>query len=259
MPVQRAGELEVHYRESGQGDPLVLVPGNWSTSLWWRPVMERLPAGYRALAYDVRGRGHTRGPEVPQDLPTLAEDLRELLDALALPAVHLMGHSLGTAVAMELALTHPTRVRSLTLIAPVWVDGMPAAYNLPAHQHTLHSNRAYFEASMRAIAPTVPEDALWRQLLDEGHLQRLEASLAVLPAMAAWAPRERLRALRGLPSLILSGAKDPLCTVEMGHQCASLIGAQHQVLADVGHSPNIEAPQRVVELWEAFVRHPRGS
>ena len=254
MPMQRVGDLEVHYRERGQGTPLVLIPGNWSTGLWWQSVMERLPGGWRAIAYDVRGRGQTQGPSLPQDLPSLAGDLRGLLDALGLPRAHLMAHSLGTAVAMQLALTHPERVQSLTLIAPVWVDGMPPAYNQPAHQHTLHAQRPYFEASMRAIAPTAPNDAMWKQLLDEGYLQRQDASLATLQAMLEWAPGERLQALRAIPSLVVSGAKDVLCTVDMGHQCAALLGARHQVLVGVGHSPNVEAPERVVELWEDFTR-----
>ena len=254
MPTQRVAELEVYYQESGQGTPLVLIPGNWGSGLWWRPLVERLPSGWRSIAYDVRGRGHTRGPALPQDIPTLAHDLRGLLDALEVPRAHLMAHSLGTAVAMQFALEHPGRVLSLALVAPVWVDGLPAAYNLPAHQHALHDKRPYYEASMRAIAPTAPDDAFWRQLLDEGYLQRREASLATLQAMTDWAPRERLAELSAVPSLVVSGEKDPLCTVEMGRECARLMGARQEVVRGVGHSPNLEAPEQVLALWSEFVR-----
>jgi pimeloyl-ACP methyl ester carboxylesterase len=256
MPMQRVGDLEVHYRERGQGTPVVLIHGNWTTSLWWQPTLELLPPGLRAIAYDLRGRGHTRGPDSSQAIPTLAEDLRGLLDALELPRAHLLGHSLGSAVAMQLALDHPERVHTLTLMAPAWVDGMPAAYNLPAHQLAAHDNRAVYAAALRAIAPGAPDDALWQQLIDEGHQQRREASLATLQALMDWAPGERLEALRALPTLVVSGARDLLSTVEMGQRCARLIGARHHVMEGVGHSPNLEAPRDFLGLWKELLAAP---
>jgi pimeloyl-ACP methyl ester carboxylesterase len=256
MPMQRVGDLEVHYRERGQGEPVVLIHGNWTTSLWWQPTLELLPPGFRAIAYDLRGRGHTRGPDHLQAIPTLAEDLRGLLDALGLIRVHLVGHSLGSAVAMQLALDHPERVHTLTLMAPAWVDGMPPAYNLPAHQLAAHDNRAVYAMALRGIAPTAPDDALWQQLIEEGHQQRREASLATLQALMDWAPGERLKDSSTLPSLVVSGEKDLLSTVEMGQRCANLLGARFQVMKGLGHSPNLEAPRDFVELWKEFLAEP---
>ncbi|HLM45993.1 MAG TPA: alpha/beta hydrolase [Myxococcaceae bacterium] len=250
MTLVRVGDLEVSYRERGQGEPVVFIHGNWTTSLWWQPVMELLPAGLRAIAYDLRGRGNTQGPNQPQAMPTLAEDLRGLLDALGLLRAHVVGHSLGSAVAMQLALEHPERVHTLTLMAPAWVDGMPAAYNVPAHQLAAQDNRAIFAAALRAMAPTAPDDALWQRLVEEGHQQRREATLATLQALVDWAPGERLSALRGIPSLVVSGEKDMLCTVESGQRCANLIGARQHVMKSLGHSPNLEAPRDFVELWQ---------
>jgi pimeloyl-ACP methyl ester carboxylesterase len=249
----RVGDLEVNYQERGQGEPVVLIHGNWTTNLWWQPTLELLPPGFRAIAYDLRGRGHTRGPDSRQALPTLAEDLRGLLDGLGLMRVHLMGHSLGSAVAMQLALEHPERVHTLTLLAPAWVDGMPAAYNLPAHQLAAHDNRAVYAMALRAMAPTAPDDALWQQLIDEGHQQRREASLATLQALMDWTPGERLKALSSIPSLVVSGEKDLLSTVEMGQRCANLIGARFHMMRGLGHSPNLEAPRDFIALWKEFV------
>jgi len=252
MPMQRVGDLEVHYRERGQGSPVVLIPGNWTTSLWWQPLMELLPPGFRAIAPDMRGRGLTRGPALPQTIPTHAKDLHGLLDALGLMRVHLIGHSLGSAVAMQLALEHPERVHTLTVLAPAWVDGMPAAYNLPAHQLSLHDNRDYFATAMRGMAPGAPDDALWQQLLDEGHQQHRDASLATLQALVDWAPGERLKSLHAIPSLVVSGETDPLSTVDTGKRCASLMGARHHVMKGVGHSPNLETPRDFLGVWSEF-------
>ncbi|HSP79035.1 MAG TPA: alpha/beta hydrolase [Myxococcaceae bacterium] len=253
MPMIEVKDLQVHYREHGQGEPLVLVHGNWTTSLWWQPTLELLPPGLRALTYNMRGRGHTRGPDTPQALPRLAEDLRGLMEALGLERAHLVGHSLGSAVVMQLALESPQRVRSLTLVAPPWADGMPAAYNQPAMQLAAHEDRNVYAAALRGIAPGAPDDALWQQLVDEGHRQRREASLATLQALVDWSPGERLQALRTLPSLVISGTKDLLSTVEVGQRCAHLLGARHHVMEGVGHSPNLEATRDFVTVLEQFL------
>ena len=63
MPHIPAGDLNVYYLEKGTGTPVVFVHGNWTTSTEWEPVLERLPAGVRGLAPDVRGRGQTTGPD----------------------------------------------------------------------------------------------------------------------------------------------------------------------------------------------------
>jgi 3-oxoadipate enol-lactonase len=253
MPMQRVGDLEVHYRERGQGTPALLIHGNWTTSLWWQPTLELLPPGLRAIAYDVRGRGRTQGPAIPQAIPTLAEDLHGLMDSLGIIRAHLLGHSLGSAIAMQLALDHPERVHTLAVLAPAWVDGMPAAYNLPSHQLSVHDSRDYYASALRGMAPSAPDDALWQQLLDEGHQQRREASLATLHALVDWAPGERLKALHGIPSLVVSGEKDMLSTVEMGQRCASLLGARHLVMKGVGHSPNLETPRDFLAKWKEFI------
>jgi pimeloyl-ACP methyl ester carboxylesterase len=144
-------------------------------------------------------------------------------------------------------------VHTLTLLAPAWVDGMPAAYNLPANQLAAHDNRAVYAMALRAMAPTAPDDTLWQQLIDEGHLQRRETSLATLQALMDWAPSERLKTLSPIPSLVVSGEKDLLSTVEMGQRCANLLGARFQVTKGMGHSPNLEAPRDFVELWRDFL------
>src|SRR5438105_2919936 len=122
MPFVKAGDLNVHYIEAGTGTPLILVHGNWGSCAWWEPTLTRLPAGYRGIAYDVRGRGQTVGQDSGYTMPELAADLGAFADALGLDRFHLVGHSLGTAIAMQYTLDHPARVRTLTVVAPAWVD-----------------------------------------------------------------------------------------------------------------------------------------
>jgi NAD-dependent deacetylase len=254
MPFVRTDAVTIHYREEGQGEPIVLVHGNWTTSLWWQPVLARLSGTHRILAPDLRGRGDSRGAQHDYTIGRLAADLALLLDELELPSAHLVGHSLGAAVVLELALKERRRARTITLIAPAWPDGMPAALNLPERQRMAQEDQNLYATALRAVAPTGPDDDLFRALVVEGHKQLPEATMATLDALVAWAPGERLRALRGVPSMVVSGALDGLSTIDVGRRVADLIGARQHVMPAMGHSPNLEAPDAFVGRFRAFLR-----
>ncbi|MDQ5825221.1 MAG: alpha/beta hydrolase [Chloroflexota bacterium] len=247
MPFAEANNLRVHYIERGEGEPVVLIHGNWATSSWWEPVLERLPSGYRGIAYDMRGRGRTVGLDTDYTMPEMAADLRAFLDAVDLDRVHLVGHSLGSAVAMQFMLESRERVSSLTAVAPAWVDGMPEAYNVPAGQQAIKADRNLFANALKALAPTVPDDAYWQRLVSEGHEQRIEAALRNLPALVAWKPGDRLRQAR-VPALVIDGDRDPLTGGDNARRAAEALGARRVTLPGIGHSPIIEAPDEVVRL-----------
>lgn len=254
VPHLHTSSLTVHYRQEGQGAPVVLVHGNWTTSLWWAPVVARLNADYCVIAPDLRGRGESRTNDGHYSIMHLVEDLEALLTHLGLSRVHLVGHSLGAAVVAEFAMHHPERSRSLTLVSPAWPDGMPSAMNQPDRQRLAHENLDVYTAGLRAVAPTAPQDELFRQLIVEGHKQLIEATLATLDTLVQWAPGERLRMLRGIPSLVMSGALDPLSTMEIGARWATLLGGKHHVMRAMGHSPNLEAPEAFVARLRNFLR-----
>jgi pimeloyl-ACP methyl ester carboxylesterase len=100
---------------------VVLVHGNVSSSHFYQPTMLALPADVRALAIDLRGFGdsETKPVDATRGLRDFADDVRAVLDALELDAVHLVGWSMGGGVVLQVALDAPERVLSLTLESPV--------------------------------------------------------------------------------------------------------------------------------------------
>jgi pimeloyl-ACP methyl ester carboxylesterase len=256
MPMVRAAGLDVHYIEAGDpaGVPIIFVHGNWGSASWWEPLLARLPAGHRGIAYDVRGRGATTGPDSSYAIDALAADLLAFASTLRAERFHLVGHSLGTAIAMQAALDAPDRVRSLAVIAPAWVDGMPAAYNAPAVQIAMKNDEALFAAALKPLAPTVPDDDYWKRLVRQGHAQRLAAALGNLDALLAWRPGDGLAAITA-PRLVIVGALDPLTGGANEERAAAALGTKLVTLGGVGHSPNVEVPDqvagRLAELWRA--------
>lgn len=100
---------------------VVLVHGNVSSSHFYQPTMLALPADVRALAIDLRGFGdsETKPVDATRGLRDFADDVRAVLNALELDAVHLVGWSMGGGVVLQVALDAPERVLSLTLESPV--------------------------------------------------------------------------------------------------------------------------------------------
>jgi pimeloyl-ACP methyl ester carboxylesterase len=252
MPYVEAGDQRVHYLDVGAGAPVLFVHGNWASAGWWEPLLARLPAGYRGLAPDLRGRGRTSGPDSDYSPASLAADMLAFADALGLTRLHVVGHSLGAAVATQLALDAPGRVATLALVAPPWPDGMPAELNQPERQRGLKADPVRFRAAIKAMAPTAPEDALWQRLVEEGHAQRLEAALGNIAGLVAWRPGEALRAIRA-PRLVVGGALDPLITPATVVRAAALLGVAPVLLPGVGHSPNLEAPDTLMTLLSAHL------
>lgn len=250
MPTVRAGDLDVCYLDVGSGSPVVLLHGNWATSSWWEPVLERLPAGRRGLAPDLRGRGLTTGGSNDHSIPTYASDLRAFADELGLERFALVGHSLGSAVAMQFALAWPTRLTSLVVVSPAWIDGMPASYAVADRQRQLKDDPAFLAMALRAIVPGAPDDDRWRRLVREGGAQDLDAALGLIPALTEWRPGDRLGTI-AVPRVVITGALDAFTGGLNAARVAQALGCELVTMEGVGHGPMLEAPDRFTRiLWE---------
>ena len=121
MPSFQNGDVEIAYLDEGEGEPIVLVHGFASTAAvnWVQPgwVQTLTKAGRRVVALDNRGHGASAKLYDPSAYHTrlMAEDVRALLDHLAIARADVMGYSMGARITAFLALAHPERVRSAIL------------------------------------------------------------------------------------------------------------------------------------------------
>ncbi len=117
MPKVRANGIEIFYEETGAGEPLLLIAGFACDHANWRKMTPLLASSNRLITFDNRGVGRSSSPETTYSIHQMAEDAAGLLDAIGLSRVHVAGHSMGGQIAVELALNHPKRVKSLMLLS----------------------------------------------------------------------------------------------------------------------------------------------
>lgn len=291
MPFVDTPRLRIHYQEAGSGSEVfVLVHGNFASWRWWKPVLERLPAGFRAVAMDLRGCGDTPNGAQDEsrsayDIPQLADDLAGFVDGLHLDAFHLVGHSLGGAVAIQYALHQQPRVRSLTLAAPPAADGLAsmregtsASARLlqkvdPDHRpsmsallssyrmhRALGTNRWMLRRALPEMMPAASLDsALSEDLLADAARMSPEALVGFLQGLHRWNVEAELPRL-GVPTVVLWGAGDVLVPRAGLEEMARLVPCGELVVwPDAGHSPQLERPDQFVALLVLWARRLRGK
>ncbi len=115
MPTVNVNDIELYYEEEGRGEPLLLIMGLAADSLAWVYQRPAFAQRYRTIVFDNRGVGRSSKPPGPYTTAQMARDAKGLLDALSIPAAHVLGVSMGGMIAQELALQFPEAVRSLVL------------------------------------------------------------------------------------------------------------------------------------------------
>ena len=108
---------DLYFETHGQGEPLLLIPSTGFSCDVWKPSQMPLADSARLVIHDPRGCGRSRSVQKVYTINQMANDVVALLDHLGISAAHLVGHSMGGRIALEMALNFPGRVKSLILAA----------------------------------------------------------------------------------------------------------------------------------------------
>lgn len=249
MPfLDRPGGCRLHHHLHGPGDapPLVLLEGMGGDLPGWRRSIPRLASRCRVVAYDFRGNGESACEPGAWTMATFVDDTLALLDHLGIDRAHLYGQSFGGMVAMELALRHPERVRSLILAA-----------THAGHDRAVPSREK------------VPKDRPWELLYSPGfadrHPEHVREDLAAGVGQDPAARRAQWEAIRGwtahdrlgdlvVPTLVLHGTADRMIHPDNARVLAEGIpGARLVLLEGAGHVYHSERAEEADDAVLTFV------
>lgn len=111
------GAARLAYQQLGEGPDVVLIHGlATSRAFWYVGLAQRLKTDYRVTLFDLRGHGYSERTDSGYTATDMADDLRALLDHLAIDQAHIVGHSYGGGVGLEFAVAYPERVTDLAVL-----------------------------------------------------------------------------------------------------------------------------------------------
>jgi pyruvate dehydrogenase E2 component (dihydrolipoamide acetyltransferase) len=243
--------------ESQDGDVILLVHGYGGDRNSWLFLQEPLAAKYRVYALDLPGHGTSAKDVGDGTLGVLADAVTGVLDALGADRAHLVGHSMGGAVALAVAARDPGRIASLTLIAPT---GFGAEINAGYL-------RGFADAQTRRELKPVAgqlfadESLVTRQLVDDllayKRLDGVDESLHTLLGTLLDGDAQRgdsaaaLAALGGaVPVTVVWGRADRIIPAA---QAESVTGAARHLIDGAGHMPQMERPAEVQAAIEETI------
>jgi pimeloyl-ACP methyl ester carboxylesterase len=262
------GGRRLHYRDIGQGPAIVMIHGLAGQMRNFAAVAELLRPHHRLILIDRPGSGHSpgRGSDTLVDQAALIADL---IAQLRLERPLIVGHSLGGAVAMALALGHPDKIAGLALVAPLTQvqEEVPAAFRglmiasplvRAALAHTLAIPMIRLRSAQSRTTLFAPEPVHPSFDIDYGGamLARPRAFYAASSEMVAvndaLAPLVARYGEITLPVRILFGADDQVLAAEVHgtHTAATVPGASCTMVERAGHMLPVTRPERVA----AFIR-----
>ncbi|MFE4894449.1 alpha/beta fold hydrolase [Peribacillus butanolivorans] len=141
MPIRQLEEYSIHYRESGEGKALVILHGLGNNSQSWGHQLSQMKQEFRVIAWDAPGYGESSDPkEEFQEFSQFADVLKEFLESLGLHSVYLLGHSMGSAIAIDFTNRFPEMVEALIISdATRGAAGVSPEENKRKLQSRLHS------------------------------------------------------------------------------------------------------------------------
>jgi 2-hydroxy-6-oxonona-2,4-dienedioate hydrolase len=257
----------VYYEVAGEGEPLVLVHAGIADSRMWDDQLDDFAGYYRVIRYDMRGFGRTEMVEGPF---SHHEDLRGLLDFLALDRVHLVGCSMGGGTVLDFALEYPERVGNLVLVGPA-VGGFDPDFGPPKEWDELVAADeagdlgliSELEVRMWVVGPgRSPEDVevSVRDLVREMNLIALQNEATELGE--EWEPEppaaDRLPDIQA-PTLLVIGDEDqPRIFAAADLLEKELPNVRKVIMHGTAHVPNMEHPEEFDRIVLDFLRDQPG-
>jgi pimeloyl-ACP methyl ester carboxylesterase len=263
-------EGRISTMQAGEGVPLVLLHGLGATKAEFLPTVAALaPNGYRTIALDLPGYGDSDKPfPAPYDAPFFARWVVAALDALGVGHAHVLGHSMGGRVALQVGMQAPERVDRLVLMTPsmAWLAERPWAGWLKLVRPELGllqpAPRGVVEGVVRRLVPG-SDSHFVAPAIDEF----LRAYLTPRGRVAFYASARQIyleepeafwSSLRALApeSLFIWGRQDAVVPIGFMRHVQRALPAANHVELDCGHVPQLECPGELHRAISQFLAAP---
>jgi pimeloyl-ACP methyl ester carboxylesterase len=265
--ITAANGVDLWVEQAGEGDDVLFISGLADEGACWVDQVSGLSDRYRITTFDNRGVGRSSTPDGEFRIRDFAADTLALMDSLGLDQAHVVGSSMGGAIAQELALAAPERVRSLVLNG-TWCRGDRFLHEVFRNwmwtAQKADSIRDFLVAvNLWCFAPRIWNDGTMDGWIDAAeaspNAQSVDAFCRSTVALIEHDSAERIGAVSA-PTLITVGELDLVLPERFSRELAERIsGSRLVVIPAVGHQPFQEAPDEynrlLLDFWDGS-RHP---
>lgn len=261
MPWHCIGDVDLYYEVAGRGAPLLFIHGLGSSSRDWRRQIAHFAEHYRVLTYDARGHGRSSKPPGPYSVELFAADAAELIEALGLAPVHVVGLSMGGMIGLQLAADRPAIVRSLAAVnstPEVRVQSLRRRLQFFVRRLfvRLFGMRAVGWVLGRRLFPEAAHAEVREKFTRRWAENNKAAYLASMDAIAGWSVAERLSSIV-CPVRFIAADQDYTSVAEKRAYAAQMPNADVEVIPNARHAVPVERPAAFNEALAAFLEEQR--
>lgn len=253
----QSNNINLYYEVSGDGQPVVFIHGLGSSIRDWEFQVPEFSKSYQVITFDLRGHGRSDKPKGPYHIPMFAADLASLLSVLGLAAAHIVGISLGGAVAFQFALDHPAMVKTLTIVnSGPSLGGTPEQAQQEIERRVAIVQQLGMRAMGQALSPNLfpqPEHAALRETFIERWAENDPgAYIEATRSMLGWNVTDRLGSIQ-CQTLIIAADQDYTPVAVKEAYVKLLPNAQLVVIPNAHHATPIEQPEKFNGVLMAFL------
>lgn len=265
--------ISIYYEEYGQGEPIVFIAGFSAAHSDWNAVAQICATKYRVIVFDNRGIGQSDCPDFPYTAELLADDTKELCDALGIKQAYFVGNSMGGFVVMMLAHRYPDLVKAVVISnanmklenfftgCRLFLEALLELMKLANMQKNLSDkineicvkiNLGWIFSNAFLNKPGIV-DKLVRSnsenkypMTEKGFINQINVSLTF--DASQW-----LKEIK-CPCLVVASDEDKVVPASEVEKVAQVISnAQYFLFTGVGHLPHVEQPDKFAEILFNFI------
>lgn len=268
MPTANVGRYDLYYVEGGSGFPLVLIHGLAGDHSAWAVQMETWTKDHRVVAFDNRGAGQSTQVDEPISTEDMARDTLALMDELEIKRAHVMGRSMGGAIAQHMALLAPDRVHTLMVCASFAKFDPIGSRVLTNMREVLEWRDNWADHARHSVQNFVSPSFYNENPETIAEIEQLIGGETRLPACYvrqnhACLEHDALERLGEIecPTLIMAGGRDPICSLTATRWMQEgFPNAETVIFENSSHFFLIEEPQRfMATVAEWLGKHAPGS
>lgn len=262
MPFVSMPDIRLYYEIEGKGQPLVLIAGYTCDLTIWDPIREALARHFQLILFDNRGVGRTESQETSMTVEQMTNDTLHLIKHLQLFRPHILGHSLGAAIAQSMALLFPQEIGKTIFATPflkihpitaafmqtvihLREDGVSTRRQLEVIMPWIFSNRFMSNAKQCENFLQTEENPPYPLSLDHQKKQ--------LEALLSFDSRKWYHRIT-TPTLVLCGDEDLVCPPQEALLLANTIPhAKLHVFQNMGHMAPIEESKECCDAVKHFL------